>query len=524
MEFYPTTQDNRHHSTMTNTQKKHRPIVLCILDGWANNPDPENNAVKQAKTPHFDKICDTNPTAELMTCGEFVGLPDGQMGNSEVGHTNIGAGRTVMQDLPRINHAVATDEFANNKTLQSIINTLKSSGNALHLVGLVSDGGVHAHQSHMAYLANLAHDHGITVYIHALTDGRDTAPTSAHDFMCDFIQSAPNATLATLCGRYFGMDRDTNWQRTQTCYDAIVNAQGDNTPDALSLITECYAQNTTDEFIPAYVIDGYTGVNQGDALIMTNFRADRARQIMTAFSDPDFAEFPVKTGVFSSITGMTEYSEALNQHTQTLFPPEDLTHVLGQVLADNQIPQLRVAETEKYAHVTFFFNGGQETPFAGEDRILLPSPKVATYDLQPTMASKEIGDAVTKAVLDQNHKVIIVNFAAPDMVGHTGDLQAAITAVETVDTALGTIINALEQVQGTLLVTADHGNCDMMVNPDTGQPHTAHTLFPVPLCLVSYDNTVSALKNGRLADLAPTILTLLNIEKPTQMNGESLLV
>lgn len=509
---------------MTQTARKNSPLVLCILDGWANNPSPENNAVIQAATPCFDALCHTHPTAELMTCGAFVGLPDGQMGNSEVGHTNIGAGRVVMQDLPRINRAMADHDLAHNQTLLSIFTTLKNTGNALHLLGLVSDGGVHAHQSHMVYLANLAHDNGVPVYIHALTDGRDTAPTSAHDFMADFMASAPHATLATVCGRYFAMDRDNNWQRTQACYDAVVSGQGENAPHALTLIKDSYAQHITDEFIPAHVIGNYGGVKLGDAMLMTHFRADRARQIMTAFAAPDFDKFPVRHGVFSSVTGMTDYSDSLKPHTQTLFPPQDLTHVLGEVLADNGISQLRVAETEKYAHVTFFLNGGREQPFAGEDRILLPSPKVATYDLQPTMASVEIGEAVTQAILAQQHQVIIVNFAAPDMVGHTGNLQAAITAVETVDTALGKMAHALAQVQGAMIVTADHGNCDMMVNPDTGQPHTAHTLFPVPVCLVSYDGTVSALRNGQLADLAPTVLALLGIAQPPQMSGQSLLM
>lgn len=502
----------------------HSPLILCILDGWANNPTPENNAVAQAKTPNFDALCASHPTAELMTCGEYVGLPDGQMGNSEVGHTNIGAGRTVMQDLPRINHAITTNTLAENSTLTATLDTLKSTGNALHLLGLVSDGGVHAHQSHMAYIANVAHSHGVSVYIHALTDGRDTAPTSARDFMAELIKSAPHATIATVCGRYFAMDRDTNWERTQTAYDAMVSGVGNTASDPIALIEQCYGDNTTDEFIPAHVMGDYNGVQQGDALIMTNFRADRARQIMTAIATPDFAEFAVQHGIFSTIIGMTEYADTLNAYTQTLFPPNDLTNVLGQVLADKGIPQLRVAETEKYAHVTFFLNGGQETPFDGEDRILLPSPKVATYDLQPTMATPEIGDAVTNAITDQKHGVIIVNFAAPDMVGHTGDLSAAITAVETVDTALGKMATALQAVGGRMIVTADHGNCDQMVNPDTGQPHTAHTLFPVPVCLVDYTDTPTpAITNGRLADLAPTMLALLGIAQPVQMDGKSLL-
>ena len=499
------------------------PIVLCILDGWANNPDPANNAVKQAKTPNFDAIVDTCPTAELMTCGAFVGLPDGQMGNSEVGHTNIGAGRTVMQDLPRINTAVAQNTMIDIPLLQTTLNDLKSNGQALHLVGLISDGGVHAHQNHMAHMANLAHAQGITTYIHALTDGRDVAPKSAKTFIEQFTKSAPNAMIATITGRYFAMDRDNNWQRTQSAYDAIVNGMGDKGGNAQWVIDTCYQNKITDEFIPAHVLGDYKGTNQGDAIIMTNFRADRARQIMAAFADNTFDIFANNPNQFSAIIGMTEYSDVLNTHTETLFPPENLNHVLGEVLSENKITQLRVAETEKYAHVTFFLNGGREDPFDGEDRILIPSPKVATYDLQPTMASIEIGNAVTNAILDKKHRVIIVNFAAPDMVGHTGDLNAAITAVETVDTALGQIISALKSVNGNMIVTADHGNCDMMVNPDTGEPHTAHTLFPVPVCLVSYENTKYSIKNGRLADLAPTILELLGIDKPRDMNGQSLL-
>ena len=510
-------------SSKSQLESPQSPIVLCILDGWANNPSPENNAVKLAKTPNFDAIMDTCPTAELMTCGAFVGLPDGQMGNSEVGHTNIGAGRTVMQDLPRINTAVTQNTMGDIPLLQNTLNHLKSNGRDLHLIGLISDGGVHAHQNHMTHIAGLAHSQGITTYIHALTDGRDVAPKSAKTFIENLTQSAPNAIMATITGRYFAMDRDNNWERTQTAYDAIINGLGDKEDNAQSVIDACYHNNITDEFMPAHVLGDYAGVNQGDAIIMTNFRADRARQIMTAFADDTFDKFTTKPHIFSAIIGMTEYSDALNAHTETLFPPENLTHVLGEVLSHNAITQLRVAETEKYAHVTFFLNGGREDPFDGEDRILIPSPKVATYDLQPTMASREIGDAVANALLDKKHRVIMVNFAAPDMVGHTGDLNAAITAVETVDTALGTILSALKSATGTMIVTADHGNCDMMVNPDTGEPHTAHTLFPVPVCLVSYASAKHQLKNGRLADLAPTILQLLNIDKPTQMNGQSLL-
>ena len=508
-------------STPQTEHQMQSPIVLCILDGWANNPSPANNAVKMAKTPNFDTLIDTYPTAELMTCGDFVGLPDGQMGNSEVGHTNIGAGRTVMQDLPRINHAVANNTMGDIPLLKNTLQALKSSGQALHLMGLVSDGGVHAHQDHMAHLANLAHAQGIKTYIHALTDGRDTAPKSAKSYMEKLIKSAPHATLATITGRYFAMDRDNNWQRTQSAYHAIISAQGDRGDNVLSVIDSCYGNDITDEFIPAHVLGDYTGVGQGDVIIMTNFRADRARQIMMAFAHADFDGFTTDPNPFSTIISMTEYSEALNTCTETLFPPESLDNVLGQVLADNAITQLRVAETEKYAHVTFFLNGGREDPFALEDRILIPSPKVATYDLQPTMGTVEIGDAVAEALLDKKHRVIIVNFAAPDMVGHTGDLNAAIVAVETVDTALGTIVSALNTVGGTMIVTADHGNCDMMVNSDTGEPHTAHTLFPVPVCLVS--NTKNHLKNGRLADLAPTLLNLLDIPVPNEMNGQSLL-
>ena len=401
---------------MSESSINQNPIVLCILDGWANNPSAENNAVKLANTPNFDKIIDTSPTAELMTCGEFVGLPDGQMGNSEVGHTNIGAGRTVMQDLPRINHAITTNEIANIDILKSTFETLKSTGKNLHLIGLVSDGGVHAHQSHMAHIANLAYENGITTYIHALTDGRDTAPKSARTFLEQFIKFAPNAIIATITGRYFAMDRDNNWERTQTAYNAIVSASGQYGDNALSIIDTCYNNNITDEFIPAHVLNGYTGVQNNDIIIMTNFRADRARQIMTAFADDTFDAFPVQNNIFANVIGMTEYSDALNTCTQTIFPPENLTNVLGQVLADNNITQMRIAETEKYAHVTFFLNGGREEPFNGEDRTLLPSPKVATYDLQPTMASIEIGNAVAKTVLDKQHRVIIVNFAAPDMV------------------------------------------------------------------------------------------------------------
>ncbi len=504
--------------------QKRRPVMLVVLDGWGWREDIANNAVRQAKTPAFDRLWGTCPHGFLRTSGKDVGLPPGQMGNSEVGHLNIGAGRVVIQDLPRIDEAIARGEIARNPALTGLIAKLKESGGTCHLLGLVSPGGVHSHQNHAVALAGILTDAKIPVVVHALTDGRDTPPQAAADYLKEFTAALPpSVPIATVDGRYFAMDRDKRWDRVAKAYDAIVAGDGPHFANAQAAIADAYAKNVYDEFIVPAVIGDYRGMKDGDGVLCFNFRADRVREILGAMLDPAFSGFARKRLVkFAAAVGMAQYSDELDKLMQTIFPPQSFPNILGEVVADAYRTQLRMAETEKYPHVTYFLNGGREQPFDGEDRIMVPSPKVATYDLQPEMSAPELTDKAVEAIRSGKYDMIVLNYANPDMVGHTGSLPAAIKAVETVDTGLGKIAKAIEAMGGALLVTADHGNCEMMVDPETGGPHTSHTLNPVPLILAGAGNRL-LLAEGRLADIAPTMLELMGLPKPAEMTGHSLL-
>ena len=500
-----------------------RPVMLVILDGWGWREDATDNAVRQARTPRFDDLWGSCPHAFLRTSGKDVGLPDGQMGNSEVGHLNIGAGRVVMQDLPRIDEAVSDGSLGENPALKRLIEALKQTGGVCHLLGLVSPGGVHAHQDHAAALAKLLTEAGVPTLMHAITDGRDTPPRSSPAFIERLSTAMPRAVaIATVSGRYYAMDRDKRWERVEKAYRAIAEAKGPRFPDAQAAIANAHASDVSDEFIVPAVIGDYRGMQDGDGLLCFNFRADRTRQILTPLVDPQFAAFPRgRTLRFAAALGMTQYSTELDRFLETLFPPITLPNVLGEVVANAGRTQLRMAETEKYPHVTYFLNGGEETPYPAEDQILVPSPKVATYDLQPEMSASELTDRAVEAIGSGRYDLIILNYANPDMVGHTGSLPAAIKAVETVDTGLGRIAEAVRKAGGALLVTADHGNCEVMRDPDTGEPHTAHTTNPVPVLLAGVEGV--SLTNGRLADIAPTLLELMGLPTPPQMTGTSLL-
>ncbi len=498
--------------------------MLAILDGWGWREDTADNAIRQARTPTFDRLWSSGPHGFLRTSGKDVGLPDGQMGNSEVGHLNIGAGRVVMQDLPRIGAAIASGEIARAPALVDLINKLKASGGTCHLLGLVSPGGVHSHQDHAAALAKILAAAGVSTLIHALTDGRDTPPQSAGDDVKRLIAALPpSVKIATVCGRYFAMDRDKRWDRVEKAYNAIVEAEGPRFPDAPAVIADGYANKKFDEFIVPAVVGDYRGMKDGDGVLCFNFRADRVREILGAMLDADFSGFARKRVVkFAAAVGMTQYSDELDKVMATIFSPQTLKNILGEVVADAGRAQLRMAETEKYAHVTYFLNGGREEPYAGEDRIMVPSPKVATYDLQPEMSAPELTDKAVAAIASGKYDLIVLNYANPDMVGHTGSLPAAIKAVETVDAGLGRIADAIAKSGGALLVTADHGNCEMMRDPQTGGPHTAHTTNPVPVLLLGARNRALNAE-GRLADIAPTLLELMELPKPKEMTGASLL-
>ena len=504
--------------------QKRRPVMLVVLDGWGWREDAADNAIRQAKTPTFDRLWATGPRAFLRTSGRDVGLPPGQMGNSEVGHLNIGAGRVVMQDLPRIGDAIASGEIKKAPALIGLIETLKKSGGTCHLIGLVSPGGVHSHQDHAAALAKILTDAGVPALVHAITDGRDTPPQSAGDDLKRLVAALPaSVPVATVVGRYYAMDRDKRWERVAKAYEAIVEAEGPRFADPQAAIADAYSKKQFDEFVIPAAIGSYRGMKDGDGVLSFNFRADRMREILGAMLDEDFSGFPRKRKLkFAAVVGMTQYSEHLEKLMQTIFAPQTFTNILGEVVAGAKRTQLRMAETEKYPHVTYFLNGGREEPYAGEDRIMVPSPKVATYDLQPEMSAPELTDKAVAAINSGKYDLIVLNFANPDMVGHTGSLPAAIKAVETVDTGLGRIADAIAKAGGALLVTADHGNCELMRDPETGGPHTAHTTNPVPIVLTGAGNR-GLIAEGRLADIAPTLLELMDLPKPAEMNGTSLL-
>jgi len=496
-----------------------RPVMLIILDGWGWRDDPADNAVLQADTPNFDRLWATCPHAFLKTSGNDVGLPEGQMGNSEVGHINIGAGRVILQDLERIAEAIDSGEIGEAPALIDFVERLRGTGGTCHLMGLVSPGGVHSHQHHAAALAKILADKQVPTVMHAFTDGRDTPPRAAADYVDTLVAALPpEVPIATVCGRYFAMDRDKRWDRTAKAYTAMVDGQASHFPDARAAIADAYAHDIGDEFIRPAVIGDYGGMNDGDGVLCFNFRSDRVRQLLGALLDPDFSGFADRRVVrFAAALGMTEYGDELNELMAAIFPARTIPNGLGEVVSAAGRTQLRIAETEKYAHVTYFLNGGREEPYPGEDRILVHSPKVATYDLQPEMSAPEVTDKTVAAIGSGKYDLIVLNFANPDMVGHTGKLDAAIKAVEAVDHGLGRIADAIEKAGGALLVTADHGNCELIRDPKTGGPHTAHTTNPVPVLLLG--GGAAPLRDGRLADIAPTLLSLMGLPIPDEMTG-----
>lgn len=498
--------------------------LLCILDGWGIGQKQQNNAIYKAKTPNYDQILKQYPHCQIKTSGLDVGLPDGQIGNSEVGHISIGSGRIIYQNLPRINKDVESNNLANNPILQKL--SSKKEHKICHLMGLFSFGGVHSHLDHIVYLAQFLSKNGFLVKIHAFLDGRDVPQKAAiNDFkkFNEIIANDKNIQIATISGRYYAMDRDTKWDRTKLSYDSIIFGKGKKYNDISSCINDHYQQDITDEFILSSIIGNYHGVNDGEDIICANFRSDRVRQICTAILDPNFDQFTTKKINFSSSIAMTNYSDNLNQLQEILFPSIDVKNSLGEILQNNNLTQLRIAETEKYAHVTFFFSGGQEKEFNLEERILVPSPNVATYDLQPEMSADEVTNNIIKQIKSNKYDFIVVNYANPDMVGHSGVLNSAITACEIIDKQLGKLEEEITKINGKMLITADHGNIENMID-DNGNPHTAHTLNPVPLILISNDANSFKLKDGILSDIAPTILELMQITKPKEMTGKNLLI
>lgn len=499
-----------------------KPVILTILDGWGLREDAEHNAPKLAQTPTMDRLTATCPHATLITHGPDVGLPTGQMGNSEVGHTNIGAGRVVAMDLGQIDLAIEDGSFFQNTEILSFAETVKNAGGTAHLMGLTSDGGVHAHTDHILAAAKALTDQGLSVAIHVITDGRDVPPTSAGDQIAAFEAALPEgAKIVSVSGRYYAMDRDTRWDRVEKAYRAMVEGDAPSQPDVLTGIKASYADDKADEFILPFIVDGYTGIAEGDGVFFLNFRADRAREILSAIGDPEFDGFARTLKPLSGLLGMVDYSKAHGAYMTTAYPKQTIVNTLGEWVAKQGKTQFRLAETEKYPHVTFFLNGGKETPEPHEDRFMPKSPKVATYDLQPEMSAGEVTEKFLEAI-DHGYDLIVVNFANPDMVGHTGDLQAAMKACEAVDAGLGQVVAKLEETGGALLVIADHGNCETMVDPETGGPHTAHTTNLVPVILFGGPEAAQ-LRDGRLADVAPTLLQLMDLPQPEEMTGVSLI-
>lgn len=506
-----------------------KPLILCILDGWGFSPETKYNAIEQANTAVWHKMFATCPHTLLHTSGLTVGLPDGQMGNSEVGHTNIGAGRVVMQDLPKISLALQKGTFAEQKAFADFVQKMKLSGGTCHILGMLSDGGVHSYQEHIVGVVRLLCKEGLRVAVHIFLDGRDTPPDSGLGYVIRFqeqIADCPRAFIATVGGRYYGMDRDNRWDREEPAYKAVVSANAPRFANAEEAVEFSYKNKVFDEFMEPVVIGAYDGMKDGDGLFMANFRADRVRQILTALLCSDFDGFEREDVIqFAAKVGMVPYSDELSALLPSVFPDEKLENVLGKVLSDAGKKQLRIAETEKYAHVTYFFNGGEEKVFDGEDRILVPSPKVATYDLQPEMSAAQVTDRLVEAILSEKYDVIVVNYANGDMVGHTGIMSAAVRACETVDKCLNRLWQAINEVGGTMLVTADHGNAEKMFDEDKKIPFTSHTTFDVPAILVNAPKEVRALADGgKLADIAPTLLDILGIRQPQEMTGVSLLV
>lgn len=500
-----------------------KPIVLCILDGWGLSNTAQGNAPLLAETPTMDALMAQCPNATLITHGPDAGLPSGQMGNSEVGHTNIGAGRVVAMDLGQIDLAIEDGSFNENEAIDRFAKDVTSSGGVAHLIGLTSPGGVHAHQSHMIAAAELLVKRGLRVAVHVITDGRDVAPKSASAQIAQVANALPEgARIVTVSGRYFAMDRDNRWERVERAYRAMVLGDVPSAAQAVDEIENRYAAGQTDEFIEPFKIEGFEGIASGDGVFFLNFRADRARELLSAIGDPGFDAFECgPRPALASLLGMVDYSEHHTTFMSTAFPKQDIRNTLGEWVAKQGMSQFRLAETEKYPHVTFFLNGGEEKPNAGEERFMPASPKVATYDLQPEMSCSEVTEKFLAAI-ESGFDLIVTNYANPDMVGHTGDLSAAMAACQAVDAGLGRVVDALKAAGGSMIVTADHGNCETMIDPISGGPHTAHTLNPVPVILVGGPEGAK-LKSGRLADLAPTILELMELGQPPEMTGESLL-
>ena len=513
---------------------KVKPVLLVVLDGWGIRVEREANAIAIAGTPSMDALVRDYPSTALRTSGLAVGLPDGQMGNSEVGHTNLGAGRIVYQDLVRINRSIEDGSFFQIPALLEAVRKAKAAGGAVHLMGLVSDGGVHSQEGHLLALLELARREGVArTYVHAFLDGRDTPPKSGLGYVQvleNRMKEKGNGKVATVMGRFFAMDRDKRWDRVKEAFDAMVRSQGFKATSGVNAVEQAYARGETDEFVkPTVVVNGggepVARVKDGDALLFFNFRADRAREITRAFMQADFKDFDASGRPrLSAFAGMAQYDETFD--LPAAFPPEQPTEIFPEIVSRAGLKQLRCAETEKYAHVTFFFNGGRETVFPGEDRVLVPSPRdVKTYDEKPEMSAREVTDKVVEAIRTRRYGFILVNYANPDMVGHTGRLDAAVKAVKVVDACIGRLWAAAQEAGMALLVTADHGNCEMMVDPVTGEPHTAHTLGPVPFILADPDLRGARLRqDGVLADVAPTALQILGLPQPREMKGLGLLV
>jgi len=507
------------NNTGNNASSTKKPILLCILDGWGiGNKNSSDNAITLAKTPNYNQILNDFPNSQLGTSGLDVGLPEGQMGNSEVGHACIGSGRIIFQDLPRINQAINNNQLEQNEHLQNLVDSCKNNNNICHLLGLLSDGGVHSHQAHIIALAKILAKNKINVKLHCFLDGRDVAQKSAKIYLqnlLDQTKNYPQIEIATISGRYYAMDRDKNWDRIELARKAIIKGDAPKFSDPILAIENSYQNNINDEFVLPIVAENYQGIKDGDALLVANFRADRIREI----SEVLLCDGKIK---FCAQVSIAEYSDKLNKYFSVLFPTIEIRNSLGEIFSNQGLKQLRIAETEKYAHVTFFFSGGREDEFVGEDRILVQSPAVATYDLLPEMSAKEIGKNLSEAIKNNKYDFIVVNYANPDMVGHSGIIDASIKACEAIDEQLGMLRDAILQQDGIMIISADHGNIEDMVD-EFGNPNTAHTTNPVPFILIGNDVGNISLKNGRLCDIAPTILSLMNIEKPTEMTGNNLI-
>jgi 2,3-bisphosphoglycerate-independent phosphoglycerate mutase len=503
------------------------PVILVILDGFGINPRKEGNAVANAATPNLDKLLKNYPNSRLSMSGVDVGLPDGQMGNSEVGHMILGAGRIVYQDLTLIHKDIDDGTFYKNPVLLDALRKTKAKSNRLHLLGLLGDGGVHSHQRHLEAIIEMARREQIgAVYLHLFLDGRDTPPNSAEQFVLDLDEKRkayPNAKIATVTGRYYAMDRDKRWDRVEKAYLCLTEGSGNKAPSALDAIRASYKEKITDEFVLPTVIASEGLIRDGDGVIFFNFRADRARELTRALTDEEFNEFSRRRIDLANFVTMTQYDETFK--VPVAYAPREIRRILGEITSQANVRQLRIAETEKYAHVTYFFNGGEESKFPGEERILIPSPRdVATYDLKPEMSAREVTESLVKYVREQDVGLVIANYANADMVGHTGNFEAAVRAVEVIDDCLGKVVDAAMSKKGKVVITADHGNIEQLIDYDTGMPHTAHTTNLVPVILVDEERRKCRLSQGSGVDIAPTILQLLNLAQPQEMTGRSLIV